>query len=273
MKKILAILAMVFIFANTAQTEPPENPLPSGGTVNTNFIQPDYRIFFFCRYPGEVWADANKSSADDTQMCWAGSASNMLYMAGWADDFDSEDEVFDHFVDHWTDRPGWMLAACKWWFDGTNLYEGSLSHSQIDVEGGGAFWPELDIFDFYVVRSFYNSGQELAVPFILELLESGHAVSIAVSYKTPDTISSPIPGFLDAHALTVWGYEKNYYGEVEYLYITNTDDMEYALVREEVECEEGYWYIRNGWIYSVQGLIIKGSEFLYQYKIVEDKLK
>ena len=165
-KLFLLIICFAFIFAGK----------PASSETYFNFEE-----------YGGTWADADKDYVDDLFMCWAGAASNVLYWTGWADFMSDEEEVFDHFVDRWTNGASWPLAAYKYWIDGTNLYEGYFGYAQIDVEGGGNFYPDEDVFDYTVNRSFYNTGDAYeAIPMIVDLLHNGYGVSIAItSLGTP----------------------------------------------------------------------------------------
>ncbi|MBQ3406220.1 MAG: fibronectin type III domain-containing protein [Lachnospiraceae bacterium] len=66
----------------------------------------------------------------DDALCWAASASNMLWMSGWASSnlsinnprtgmhFKSEDEIFDYYTDCFTDAGGDIDRAIDWFFMG-----------------------------------------------------------------------------------------------------------------------------------------------------------
>ena len=64
----------------------------------------------------------------DTYQCWAASASNMLWISGWAGQFTkpntdekifkSEDEVFDYYTTHFSDAGGDIDRAIDWFFMG-----------------------------------------------------------------------------------------------------------------------------------------------------------
>ena len=212
---------------------------------------------------GGTWVDSNKDYVDDRLMCWAGAASNVLFWTGWAGFFANEDDVFDHFVDHWTDEGGWMSVAYNYWFDGTNYYEGVYGHAQIDVEGGGNFYPELDVLNYGIYRSFWNTGDaEQALPMIVNLLHNQHGVTIAITIQGIPGIDfkkkkkSPKPGPPDAHALTVWGYEQKN-EKMFYLYVTDTDDGKYILSKRKIMLKKGGWYMGKTWIYYVDGLLMK----------------
>lgn len=220
-------------------------------------------IYFNYEEFGGTWEDSSKDYVDDRLMCWAGAASNVLYWTGWADFLANEDEVFDHFVYHWTNLGSWMMAGYKYWFDGTNLYENLYGYAQIDVEGGGNFYPELDIYEYAVNRSFWYTGDaEQSVPMIIDLLHGGYGVAIAITIQGvpgkdfKKKKRGPKPGPPDAHALTVWGYERKN-DKMFDLYVTDTDDGVYQLDKRKVMLKKGGWYMGKSWIYNVDGLLIK----------------
>ena len=114
---------------------------------------------------GGTWYDAEKSPSnyDDDLMCWAASAANILYWAGWTDglsvSFDNVDDVFAYFQDHWSDEGGNAYYGWDWWFDGTNNKQGVSGWSQVEVAGGG-FYDTYDFNSYYVHNN--NDGQAMA---------------------------------------------------------------------------------------------------------------
>ncbi len=68
----------------------------------------------------DTWYDANKSpyNSEDDLMCWAAAASNILYWGNWnTPAYPSEDTVWKHFQDHWTDKGSIMEFGWDWWLN------------------------------------------------------------------------------------------------------------------------------------------------------------
>jgi hypothetical protein len=99
---------------------------------------------------GGTWCDVEKtpSNTEDDLLCWAAAASNVLEWTGWGmvGSFSNTDDIFAHFQDHWQDEGGWPDNAMEWWFDGEDH---AFSGSDIDVSGGGGFWPSENFGDYH----------------------------------------------------------------------------------------------------------------------------
>ena len=85
--------------------------------------------------------DAEKTIEDnyDSQLCWAATASNMLWQTGWAQDltyadtgepvFENEDELFDYFILSYSDSGSVTGAGIEWYLNGFYRYQ------KTDTEG------------------------------------------------------------------------------------------------------------------------------------------
>ncbi|MCX5990868.1 MAG: PKD domain-containing protein [Chloroflexi bacterium] len=169
---------------------------------------------------GGNWADAEKQPGrDDTQMCWAATASNMLEWTGWGfapgRTFDSTDDMFREYQDHWADSGSWPSYALGWWFDGSIPSSGT-----VDVPGSGDFWPSYNFDDYF---EEYWAGPD-TLQHIDEYLHNGWAVGLAIS-----------PGTGPNHLITCWGFNydpsvdksahpENYYKGI---WVTDSDDDKY----------------------------------------------
>lgn len=73
-----------------------------------------------------VDAEKRPDNPDDTAMCWAAAASNVLDWTGWGSEagFNNADQIFEHYQNHWTNQGGLMQFGWQWFFDGTNLAQG-----------------------------------------------------------------------------------------------------------------------------------------------------
>lgn len=139
---------------------------------------------------GGTWCDAEKTlnDTDDDLMCWAAAASNVLEWTGWGfvrDPIEGEmtncDQIFEHINDHCNDTGGWAIAAWTWWFNGTG-------GPAWNVPGGGNFWPNYTLDDYYHTYSGNDTLQ-----YIDEYLSNGWGVAIGV--------------FDGAHEITCWGFK------------------------------------------------------------------
>ncbi len=173
----------------------------------------DYMLF---DHHGGWWYDVEKTSdnADDDLMCWAAAASNALEWTGWGvtSTFTDTDDMFDHFLDHWVDRGGFMVYGWEWWFDGTDPGD-----SRIDVSGGGNFWSPESAATYY----HEEWDQDEIMERIDEYLHDGIMTTIGIR---------PVGGS-GGHAITVWGYrydsaEDDYYTGI---WVTDSDDNKGSL--------------------------------------------
>jgi hypothetical protein len=184
-----------------------------------------------------TWYDAEKSptNTDDDLMCWAAASSNILQWSGWGEvtGMSTSDDIFQHFLSHWTDDGGWMEYGLEWWFDGTSE---APAGSFIDTLGGGGFYLSENFSHFYH-ENWIASEVLLSIDVFLH---SGYGVTLGL-YG---------PG---GHAVTCWGFNhatgdpSNYIG----IWITDSDDDKSLssppdrLRYYEVSQISGLWYLQN----------------------------
>jgi len=166
---------------------------------------------------GGTWADADKSWTGDTLLCWAAGSSNILEYTGWGlvGGMTTTDDMFDHFRDNWSDDMGNSYYGFDWWWDGTNDRDSAVDiangWAQEDVDGGGGFYPTLDIDDS---RRWTN---DLAALSTLDTwMHDGYGTTISIAGNM-------------AHAITAWGYEYDAAGNYTDIYVTDSDDGTNAL--------------------------------------------
>lgn len=197
--------------------------------------------FFIYAEFGGTWHDANKTTAntEDDLICWAATASNILAWGEWGTpEYDTEEQIFQHYQDHWTDNTGYMSWAWKWWFDGSPPKYTFASYP--DVSGGGNFYPALDFTDYYE----YSSGGD-TMSAIDSLLREGKGVGLVIS-KTGASYS---------HAVTVWGYEYSEPGVYTSIYLTDSDDGVLGLREYPLIWQDNAWYLGGGYSGWKLGLI------------------
>ncbi len=160
------------------------------------------------------WVDAEKSPLNNnsTNLCWAATAANVLWYTGWGrtGDFHSSDDIYNYYINHWTDQGSLMNYAWAWFFDGVNYSQGMPNSAQVDVPGGG-FYTKTAYQGAYV-----RQGQDAqAMSAIKTYLQAGRGVGAGL-YTTSG----------GGHTITVWGYNydpenpSTYYG----LWVTDSDD-------------------------------------------------
>ena len=208
-KTILLLMFMAFIFV-----------LPTHGTASSYFV--------YDHFGARTWSDASKSfSSEDSLMCWAAAASNILAWGGWTTGpAQNADQIFTAFQNYWTNAGGNMYYGWAWWLDGTLPSSGS--GSQVNVSGGGNYFPAAEIGNY-----FLGTGSDgFAMDAIRYLLQHGYGVTLGV-------VNASI-----AHAITVWGYaytENGYQG----IYITDSDDNISNILYYAVSSIGGKWYLQN----------------------------
>ena len=205
---------------------------------------------------GGTWADAEKNlpNDDDDLMCWAAASSNVLEWTGWGkvSGMTNSDQMFTHFLDHWTDQGGMMEYGWNWWFDGVSR-PGDPGWSSVDVPGGGGFYPALNFNDYY--HESWSTSQAMAS--IDQFLHAGYGTALAV--------------YDGGHAITCWGFQydpanPSYYTGV---WVTDSDDDKNgnpprpdSLRYYAVSNISGIWYLQD--FYGTYNWYIEGVEAMEQ---------
>ena len=169
--------------------------------------------------------DAEKctSITQDDMMCWAATASNMLYYTGWLlQDTTNEDEVFTVFVDNF--RYGKLYGgkanyAVEWYFTGsytpTNWSEWDKPYANT-----GEYFNNITLSNYLYTKDATASNFTLAV----DKLQDGYAIGLSFGYYTASGTRN------GGHAITLWGMtydtslsvtDPNYYTGI---IVTDSDD-------------------------------------------------
>lgn len=205
---------------------------------------------------GGTWADADKTWTDDTLLCWAGAASNILEYTGWGlvDGMTTTDDMFAHYTANFDDAGSLPNYAWDWWWDGTNPRQGDAGWAQDNAAGGGGFYPSLNVND-YMISSSTDSA---ALTNIDNWLHDGYGVTLAIR------------GNID-HAITAWGFEydatdTDYYTGI---YVTDSDDNTNALQYYDLSLTGGQWFMDSygtnryiGEVYALQIVPVPGAVLL-----------
>ena len=175
--------------------------------------------------PGEpsIYYDADKSdfNQEDDLVCWAATASNMLWATNWASvtSAQNEQEFFDTvFVNSWPDAGGNAETGISWFLTDKSYYNGSTS-----AYTSAGYYSQLmghygEKASDYV--SVYDACKSGALQDLATSLTSGDAVGLSIYYYNGG----------GGHAITCWGYtvDTSYAStDPRYftgLYITDSDD-------------------------------------------------
>lgn len=189
---------------------------------------------------GGTWSDAEKTNvnADDDDMCWAAAASNILEWTGWhgTGSKTNTDNIFGHFLDHFSDDGGLTKYAWEWWLEGNYTPQGWADWSQVDVPGGGGFYPSVDFWGDY----YYQDETLSSIMSSLDVFQhAGYGTEISV-------------GGTMAHAITAWGFSyDDVTGDYLGIYVTDSDDDKnnppYAdsLRYYDLVYAGGTWYLQD----------------------------
>ena len=161
----------------------------------------------------DYYVDAEKYSKDkedagyDSLLCWAGAASDMLWLSGWSSYImpaaETVDEVMDYYTEHFTDDEGEPYPAIKYLFDGDKDYKfaGDKNKSQVveGYENGNKNENTSNISVSDIASDFISMANNLST---LSLLENIADISVGTFLRWMDssgTVSS------SAHWLTAVG--------------------------------------------------------------------
>lgn len=182
--------------------------------------------------PYAAWYDANKDWSGDLNLCWAGTASNILAWGQWGTPaLSNEHLIFYNFEDHWTDKGSLMHVAWWWWFYGNYPagYPYGSSWATVDVPGGGGHYPGVTWSSYF--HEYWGNNTMWAID---NYLHAGYGVGLAIYREW-------------GHAVTAWGYEydpahPDYYTGI---WITDSDDNVTALRYYALNKIDNRWYFAN----------------------------
>ena len=160
--------------------------------------------------------DAEKVSQpqdNDDLLCWAASTSNMLHYTGWAaaaaqeqpelsaayHGLQTTDDVFDLFVDSFTDEASNPLYGTEWFFNAVSSVQSLEDWSQVlDYGVSGGYLPDYSAWN--VLRHIPVSYDHTRINQAMDSLRSGSGLAITLGWLNAD-------GERDGgHSITVWGY-------------------------------------------------------------------
>lgn len=181
------------------------------------------------------WFDAEKTNTtpDDDMGCWAATAANILSWSGWDAGYANEDDIYSFFT---AEDPisgttgGWMNYAWNFWFDGSELgghYTGS-SHT--------GYYTTQEYTDNYVGKMNTTNAMVDAE----DLLTNDYGIGLGVF------------GDNMAHAITLWGIDKNDQDEYVGVWVTDSDnekggphDRPNTLNYHEIDWVNNHWHLQD----------------------------
>lgn len=227
----------------------------------------NYTSFFNFDDQSNIWRDADKSqeNPDDDWMCWAAAAANILDWAGWGTDlYNTAQDIFANFQDSWTNAGGLMQYAWNWWFDST-VPPSQAGWSQLNQGGwsssgsGGGYQSQYNFFEYFhedwaafdQETSLWTNGSGL-MDTIDQYIQQGFGTTLAV-YNG-----------MSGHALSVWGYEYDEYGDYTGVWVSDSDDYasDLKLLSVALDSDTNLWYLDQSNYYGYNGWFIGGVQAL-----------
>ena len=138
----------------------------------------------------------------DSLLCWAATASNMLTYTGWtakADQgFETADDVFDAFVNAFTDSGGAIFYGIGWFFNGVNLFALQDPTATSATDGTGGYLNEY-AFDMVSGDVFIDTDPIGGMRSLYAHLRAGCGIGLGLTIYSRGS-------YAGGHADTCWGY-------------------------------------------------------------------
>ena len=127
-------------YIDTFVTTPAMSGQLAYGIIQDGLVDAEKKPWEYDEKDGE----ASLTNAYDSQLCWAGTTSNMLELSGWNKivniDVANEDKVMDLYADTFTDLAGNPIYGLNWFFDGyyqPERYDGWAHLKNAGYRGNG----------------------------------------------------------------------------------------------------------------------------------------
>lgn len=179
---------------------------PSNLTKLQNSVVNSYVFGEFLRMEDIGFIDTEKTPkvTDDLELCWAASCSNILSYTGWGKQagFNDCDDIFEYFIDSFTNQTFDMMSGIQWFFNGIAPGMGTTTAQARDYGKSGWFFPNVSAEDV-TERYQVSDGAADTLKNLTRCLKEGYGVALGVKwgYKT---------GLLyGGHAISCWGYVVN----------------------------------------------------------------
>lgn len=137
----------------------------------------------------------------DDYLCWAATASNLLTYTGWAAQagFDTTDDVFESYIDAFTDNGGDTVLALGWFFNGVNTFEVKQPGVAASATAGtGGYLNDYSYGELAESVDVLTGGVD-ALSELHQSLRDGYGVGLGLTIYHMGSYSG-------GHAVTCWGY-------------------------------------------------------------------
>lgn len=188
----------------------------------------------------------------DSQLCWAGSTSDMLQLSGWnkaalintyGKDYDlaDEDSLFDLFANNYTDMAGNQIYGVEWFFNGINRPQEWENWSHLKDERG---YTEGFLRDYYVsdfVKSINDLSTEEKLSKVLKYIdkdEDGDRCALGLVFGYYEENSKGEIERNGGHCVTIVGYSTDENGIPNTITIADSDS--YNIVSRDPYYSEYY---------------------------------
>ena len=167
---------------------------------------------------GFIDAEKTWENDGDENLCWAASASDILTYTGWAAQagFADADDLFEAFINSFTDASGNVEYATGWFVNGISASEGAQPKANT-----GKYLPRYHYSDMVDTIDVYQTCAE-KFPTIYDRLKEGYGVSLSLDIYGQS-------GYEGGHAVTLWGlvtdtrYPKTSEQHYKNVFITDSD--------------------------------------------------
>ena len=138
----------------------------------------------------------------DSLMCWAATASNILTYTGWAakadQGFETADDVFEAFVNAFTDSGGSTFYGVGWFFNGVNLFALQDPNAASATAGTGGYLNDY-AFDKVSGDVSIETDPVGGMRSLHEHLRAGCGIGLGLTIYTRGS-------YAGGHGDTCWGY-------------------------------------------------------------------
>ncbi|MDO4189948.1 MAG: hypothetical protein Q4D29_13265, partial [Lachnospiraceae bacterium] len=230
--------------------------------------------------PWKYDSNGNESPDDayDSELCWAGTTSNMLELSGWNNAISSntvnisnEDKIMDLYANVFTDAAGNPTYGLNWFFSGyyrAQEFDGWAHLKQDDYKGNG-FLKEYCVDDFVKPENSITEDNLIGILNRLDVDGDGDrcALGMVFGYYTMDDNGQHIydkNGEMNrdgGHVVTIVGYSTDENGIPTTITIADSDSYNdtfpgYSMGNDRttypnmyrtypIKYYDGYWHIIN----------------------------
>ena len=146
-------------------------------------------------------AEKTEKNDGDEDLCWAASSSDILTYTGWAAEagFDTEDDVFEAFINAFTDNGGSAYYGVGWFFNGVNIFPKLNPDTASATKGTGRYFTDY-AYDMLAQSDYSVSGDPVkGLDNMFRRLREGCGISLGLDIYYDSE-------YAGGHADTCWGY-------------------------------------------------------------------